>query len=827
MAVASPQLTMNLRTRTFPLLAALLLSLPLHAHNADPLKGAATAPAPNAPRESVSGTVHELLIEDHVAQMSVRYLTLVPQAGAAVALSGTAADALAAGASAEVVGRRNGSVLFVESAKTVAAAATKAAPADTTVEGDLAVAHADDFETGRSEYLYEVHERGGQVTRLALAVRPEALQAGMHVAAHGRRDASDQLDPTRIEVLALPPADTASDATTATSASTATGTDTTAAATSTTAVVAKTVTGHTVLVIPVKFSDTASDPLPIASVQNVMTGATNSVANFFREVSYGQHVMNVTVPSQWLRSATMATPSTCSYTAIATAGDAAAAAAGYTVSNYQFRVYMFPRVSACGWSGLAYIGNPKQAWINGAASVVTQVVGHEMGHNFGLLHAASRDCGTLATGGTCTVSEYGDPFNTMGNSRSMHYDAAQKSLLGWIPSTSVKTHASGSASYTLAPLEVAGGSVYAVKIPAATNRTYWLEYRQPVGFDAPLASYPNNGVQVRVASPFESQCSGCGAYSDDTQFIDMTPATSAFSDGTLVAGSSFTDTQYGITINVISATASALTVQVSAPGGSATLATTTTTVASAVNPAAAGTAVAFTASVSGSAPGGTVTFTDNGATVAACSAVALAGTGSVRTAACTTSGFAAGSHAIVARYSGDAANAASTSAALTETVTTTAGTSTNVALASAGGVATASSTYSTSFPVSAVNNNDRKGGTAGRWKDGTSGTWPDWVQIAFNGSKTIDHVVVYSVQDNYTSPVEPTATMTFSLYGLKSFQVQGWNGSSWVTLGSVTGNNLVKRTVTFTPYTTSKIRVNITGASDGWSRATEIEAWGN
>ena len=34
-----------------------------------------------------------------------------------------------------------------------------------------------------------------------------------------------------------------------------------------------------------------------------------------------------------------------------------------------------------------------------------------------------------------------------------------------------------------------------------------------------------NGIQIRVASPFESLCSGCA---DDTEFLDMTPATGAF-----------------------------------------------------------------------------------------------------------------------------------------------------------------------------------------------------------------------------------------------------------------------------------------------------------
>ena len=145
-------------------------------------------------------------------------------------------------------------------------------------------------------------------------------------------------------------------------------------------------------------------------------------------------------------------------------------------------------------------------------------------------------------------------------------------------------------------------------------------------------------------------------------------------------------------------------------------------------------------------------------------------------------------------------------------------------------MASASSTYSNAFPVSPINNNERAGinwGNGGGWADATANNFPDWVQINFSGSKTIDHVVVYTVQDNWQSPVEPTDTMTFTLWGLTDFTVQGWNGSAWVTLGTVSGNNLVKRTVYFTAYTTDRIRINVTNALNAYSRITEVEAWGN
>ncbi|HZI86981.1 MAG TPA: hypothetical protein VFD48_09110, partial [Pyrinomonadaceae bacterium] len=58
--------------------------------------------------------------------------------------------------------------------------------------------------------------------------------------------------------------------------------------------------------------------------------------------------------------------------------------------------------------------------------------------------------------------------------------------------------------------------------------------------------------------------------------------------------------------------------------------------------------------------------------------------------------------------------------------------------------------------------------------------------------------------------------------------MQYWNGSSWVTIpgGSVTGNNKVWRKFTFSPITTSKIRVHINSVPDSWSRVVEVQAFG-
>ena len=255
---------------------------------------------------------------------------------------------------------------------------------------------------------------------------------------------------------------------------------------------------------------------------------------------------------------------------------------------------------------------------------------------------------------------------------------------------------------------------------------------------------------------------------------------------------------------------------------------TTTVVGSSSNPANAGTSVSLTATVTGVGPTGNVNFSEGGSALAGCAAVALAGGGNAPTAVCPISSLSVGSHAIVASYGGDVGNAGSTSSTLLQVIDTASG-GTNVALASVGAVASASSVFSNQFPATAVNDNDRKGaawGSGGGWNDATANTFPDWLQIDFNGSKTIDRVIVYTLQDNYPNPIEPTDTLTFTQYGVTDFTVQGWNGAAWVTLGSVSGNNLVKRAVTFSAFTTNRIRVNITNALMLYSRLVEVEAWG-
>ena len=191
-------------------------------------------------------------------------------------------------------------------------------------------------------------------------------------------------------------------------------------------------------------------------------------------------------------------------------------------------------------------------------------------------------------------------------------------------------------------------------------------------------------------------------------------------------------------------------------------------------------------------------------------------------------GVVAGTYTITA-VAYDNSGAATTTTAATVTVNAST-TRINVALQANGGVATSSSTYSSNYPVTAMNNGDRKGlkwGAGGGWNDATYNAYPDWAQVNFNAQKTVSEIDVFTVQDVFASPIEPTPSLTFTKYGITAFDVQYWNGADWVTVsgGSITGNNLVWRKITFPAVTTDRIRVVVYTSLAGYSRITEIEAY--
>ena len=306
------------------------------------------------------------------------------------------------------------------------------------------------------------------------------------------------------------------------------------------------------IVILVNFRNNTTQPYDTTAAGAVF----NTTSNFFLENSYQQAYLNTTIRGwytldmdapYYVTNADGTKTYYCDYSSIASKADAAATGAGVTLSNYTRKVYAFPQVSGCTWWGLGSVGgNPSRAWING--SLQLRVAAHEMGHNLGLWHSHSLDCGAAVIGGTCTSSDYGDVLDVMGSS-SYHFNAFQKERLGWLNygASPPITSASSNGSYSIYPLETLGNNPKAVKILKSINTStgksayYYAECRQPIGFDAGLSSNANvlNGLVIHTGD----EASGNSSY-----LLDMTPVTASWNDAALVTGLSFTDSASGVTL---------------------------------------------------------------------------------------------------------------------------------------------------------------------------------------------------------------------------------------------------------------------------------------
>lgn len=355
------------------------------------------------------------------------------------------------------------------------------------------------------------------------------------------------------------------------------------------------------LVILVNFVDDASQPYTSDFANDVIFRETS---DFFLENSYGQTWLQGDVAGWYTIPFTS---TVCDIFSIADYAKQAAQAAGYNLSAYTRYVYAFPQ-NACGGLGLGTVGGvPSEAWIIGNLDLKT--VSHELGHSFGLYHSHALECGNVVLGPQCSVFEYGDRIDTMGNIAAGHFNAFQKQLLGWLdygisPSiTKVQT----SGLYTVEPLESLGSGAKGLAILKSTDPAtgqqswYYVEYRRALGFDSFLATNSNvlNGVLIHSGSPSDGNSSN---------LLDMTPASgsqnwSDWSDPALEAGRSYYDPDSGITIAAVSVSGTAAVVSVNFASQACVHANPIVTISPSQGPmVSAGTAVIYTVSLTNNDP---------------------------------------------------------------------------------------------------------------------------------------------------------------------------------------------------------------------------------
>jgi uncharacterized repeat protein (TIGR01451 family) len=147
----------------------------------------------------------------------------------------------------------------------------------------------------------------------------------------------------------------------------------------------------------------------------------------------------------------------------------------------------------------------------------------------------------------------------MGSSTN-HFNNFQKGRLGYLDVVNTQT-VSTNGSYTIAPIEWITSDVQVLRIPKEKDgngnvtQYYYLEYRQPYGFDNFGSTAPVvNGVSIRLAPPYSTI--------SQSLLIDTASETTSFSDAPLTVNKTFEDPLKGITISTISVSGNLATVSV-------------------------------------------------------------------------------------------------------------------------------------------------------------------------------------------------------------------------------------------------------------------------
>jgi hypothetical protein len=167
-----------------------------------------------------------------------------------------------------------------------------------------------------------------------------------------------------------------------------------------------------------------------------------------------------------------------------------------------------------------------------------------------------------------------DNLDTLGTSGLKgHFNALHKEKAGWFqPGELLET--SGPGVFELTPMSVPGG-LKALKIPIAGGLHYYVEYRQPRGYDRSVLDFfkdtfgfglsTMNGAVIHTDLFFNTL-----SVITDTQLLDLTPGGSADTQrdaahAVLRPGEVFEDAGNGVVIGVIAATSETLTLCLGEP----------------------------------------------------------------------------------------------------------------------------------------------------------------------------------------------------------------------------------------------------------------------
>jgi M6 family metalloprotease-like protein len=400
-----------------------------------------------------------------------------------------------------------------------------------TLEGTLEVIHKDDIDEKKSEYRYTLITNEGRVKLYPAGELPETLSSGAKIRVNGYQlDNNMVVDinkPNNVQVLEP---DTLSPN--------------------------PNLGVQQTVIILANFRNTPQPSLTNDEARNVVFNQANA---YYAENSYHKASLAGTSVG-WL---TMDLDQTCETYDIQ---NAAISAADQKVNFKQYRRIIIVSPSECeggqGTVGMTSI-QTNDGEVNASISWVTPnffnkyILDHELGHNFGVMHANFLNCGNDPINSeNCQHEEYGNYYSTMGApidtpENTPHMDTYQKKVIGWLSSGNTQKITTNG-TYAIGPLENTSNSLQNIVIQRSQNQDYLsVDYRQPIGYDH-LLNYPGSDV-------FEGASVYLGGLA--TYLIDTSPP-SDYSTSALLVGRTFRDPATGATLRTESRTNAAVSVAV-------------------------------------------------------------------------------------------------------------------------------------------------------------------------------------------------------------------------------------------------------------------------
>jgi hypothetical protein len=283
----------------------------------------------------------------------------------------------------------------------------------------------------------------------------------------------------------------------------------------------------TLLYLRVNFPDDLTEPISEANAYTAM----DSVNAFYVKGSYDTTWITATVTPLLTLPQVKAWYSTAGPFSLLDDARETARMAGLDTDNYDLDIVAHTSVPDFDWGGLGFVG-AKGTWLQSQGAGVTA---HELGHNYGLMHANFWD--TITNSGASVIGpgtnrEYGNIFDTMGaaSAGNNQFNAMFKNQLDWLPTASIHDITSNGI-YRLYPFDLPqriNGRPYAAKVRKDFDRDYWMEFRQAFTGNPSL----QNGVLLNWSPWMET---------GGSSLLDTTPETIDRSDAAVTIGRTFSD----------------------------------------------------------------------------------------------------------------------------------------------------------------------------------------------------------------------------------------------------------------------------------------------